>query len=458
MSTKRFFGLFKPRIGLAAPEGTPRELAPPKRVCIPLAGGASGLKVGVGDPVQGGQLLAVATGLDPVYAPFGGQVVAISEGLAAGGATIATLELETGPEPAWIKANPLEDLSAADADALTEAMDKVGVALPWEQIEGSPKSILVMAVDREPGLGVQRYFLTAGLDELKTALGLLQRLAGSVPIKLAVPASFQGQLSGIAGLKVLPVPERYPDSHWRLILAKACGTGNITYEGARQAGHYFLTAEHLCLALRAVKAGLPRTTKLVTVAGKGLGQPALVETPLGTPVGHLLEELGIMVAEGDRVILGGVWQGEAQFDRNSPVTLGTDGVTVIAADELTHLKDNPCIHCGRCVSICPVNIQVGLVARYAEFALVDEAYTLGAHACIECGCCAHVCPAQRPLLQYMRYAIEQYEAAQAAAEEAGAEPAASTAAQEWDVKTEAVAAPQEAPLKDGQSAGKGGTK
>lgn len=458
MSTKRFFGLFKPRIGLASPEGTPREIAPPKRVCIPLAGGASGLKVGVGDSVKGGQLLAVAAGQAAVYAPFGGEVVAVSEGLAARGDTIATLEVETGPEPAWVKATPLEDLAAADADALTEALDKVGIGLPWLAAETAPKTIVVMAVDREPGLGVQRYFLTAGLDELKTALGLLRKVAGSAPIQLAAPASLQGQLSGIPGVEVLPVPERYPDGHWRLVLAKACGTGNITYEGARDAGCHFLTAEHLCLALRAVKAGLPRTTKLVTVAGKGLGQPTLVETPLGTPVGHLLEELGVVAEEGDRVILGGVWQGEAQFDRNAPVTLGTDGVTVIAADELTHLRDNPCIHCGRCVAICPVNIQVGLVARYAEFALVDEAYTLGAHACIECGACAYVCPAQRPLVQYMRYAIEQYEAAQAAALAASEEAGASTAAQEWDEKTGAVAAPQEAPLKDGQSAGKGGTK
>jgi len=99
----------------------------------------------------------------------------------------------------------------------------------------------------------------------------------------------------------------------------------------------------------------------------------------------------------------------------APVTLGTDGLTLIAAGEVTALTENPCINCGRCVQICPVNIQVSLVARHAEFALAEEAYVMGASACIECGACAFVCPARRPLVQYMRYAIDRYGQLQAEA-------------------------------------------
>ena len=99
--------------------------------------------------------------------------------------------------------------------------------------------------------------------------------------------------------------------------------------------------------------------------------------------------------------------------------MGTDGLTIIAAADLTHLTQNSCINCGRCTQFCPVGIQVNLTARFAEFNLIEEAYARGAGACIECGVCAYVCPARRPLVQYMRYAIKSYEEPQprAAAEE-----------------------------------------
>ncbi len=435
MSTKRFFGLVKPRISMDSPTGTPRAIAPPKNIRLPLAGeGAdsqAAVAVRAGQTVQGGQLLANPAGRDPVHAPLAGEVGAVGETVGAGGAKVAMLELAVSGQNAWVKAQPVEDIAAADSDALHQALAAVGIRLPWQAAGAELRSILVMAIDREPGLGVQNYFLTGGLDEFKGALGLLRRLTGSVPIKLAVPAALQGQWSGLADIEILPVAPRYPDCHWRLVLARACGVRNVTVEGARAAGHHFLTAEHLTLAFRALKSGLPRTTKLLTASGKGLAQPLLVEAPIGTPVGHLLRELDIELEDGDRVLFGGRWLGQAQYDLDAPIHLGTDGLTVVAAAEAVPLTDNPCIHCGRCVAVCPVKIQVGVVARYAEFALVAEAYGLGASACIECGCCAYVCPAQRPLVQYMRYAIEQFEKAQAAAlaeAAAGTEAAAATIA------------------------------
>ena len=46
----------------------------------------------------------------------------------------------------------------------------------------------------------------------------------------------------------------------------------------------------------------------------------MVETVVGASIAHVLMELGMDVAEGDRVVLGGPWQGHAQFDLQAPGT------------------------------------------------------------------------------------------------------------------------------------------
>jgi len=394
-----------------------QSLAAPTEVRLPLPSAELATLVPVGQQVMCGQPLATGAKRDTIHAPITGEVTGIGGIRAASGEDLRTVEVKQPPgvEDVWMQEPTLEDPRAAEPEDLLEALSALGIVLPWQAAGVTPRTVIIMGVDREPGLGVQAHFVTEGQAELAEAIEGLGRIADGARLVLAVPAGQEGQVSGVAGLEILPVVERYPDSHWRLILARAAGVGNITPEGAREAGVFYVTAEHLCLALRAVKTGRPRTTKYLTVTPKGGGQPTLVEVPVGTPVGHVLEQLEIKVEEGDRILLGGIWQGNAQFDLGAPVTLGTDGLTLIAAGEVTALTENPCINCGRCVQICPVNIQVSLVARHAEFALAEEAYVMGASACIECGACAFVCPARRPLVQYMRYAIDRYGQLQAEA-------------------------------------------
>jgi electron transport complex protein RnfC len=70
----------------------------------------------------------------------------------------------------------------------------------------------------------------------------------------------------------------------------------------------------------------------------------------------------------------------------------------------------PCVNCGRCIDICPVDLQVQLIGRYAEFELFEPTAELGIDQCFECGLCAAVCTARRPLLQYIRLAKAGLEA------------------------------------------------
>ncbi len=424
MSSQRLFGLAKPRIAQRTPVGEVRRLSPPDRVRIPLTVPGQpplAAAVSVGEQVKLGQAVAVTPSMTAVHATVAGEVTLIGMMHAPDGREIQGIEIVAADQQEWVKAHGLDDVGEASWDELTDTLVGLGAASPWkpkaiqetmDPAEQRPiHTVVIIGVDREPDLTVQQRYLNEYRADLIGSLKAVRTLAGGAArIVLLVPESVRDEMAGtVEGVEVQPVTARYPANHWRLLLGRVAGVGNATVASARAAGIMVMSAEEAALAGRSLREGLPRTVKLVTVMGKALSQPVTVETVLGAPMEHLLKELQVDVAEGDRVLLGGRLQGYAQYDLKAPVTHSTDAVVVIPADEVVHLTENPCINCGRCTSVCPVKIQVGTAARFAEFGLMEEAYSAGAYACIECGLCGYVCPAHRPLLQYVRFAILKHE-------------------------------------------------
>jgi electron transport complex protein RnfC len=427
VSSQRLFGLATPRVkarGTGGADGEVRTLPAPDRVRIPLTvpgQPALALAIAAGKRVKTGQALAVTPSGTAVHATVSGEVTRIGLMHAPDGREIQGIEILASDQQEWVKVHGIESLGEASWEELTSTLVGLGAASPWkpkamqevaESAELPPiHTVIIMASDREPDLTVQRSYLAPQRQDLIGSLKAVRTLAGgSARIVMLVPAALRDDVARDFGdIEVQAVSERYPASHWRLLVARAAGVRNITISKARAAGILVMSAEEAALAGRSLREGLPRTAKRVTVIGKGLAEPVIVETVLGAPIEHLLKQLEIDVTAGDRVLLGGRWLGHAQFDLAAPITRSTDGLTILPAADVVQSAENPCINCGRCTNACPVRIQVSLVARYAEFGHMAEAYALGAHACIECGLCAYVCPARRPLQQYVRFAVLKHE-------------------------------------------------
>ena len=147
---------------------------------------------------------------------------------------------------------------------------------------------------------------------------------------------------------------------------------------------------------------------MITIGGPGVVRKGNYRIPIGTTVRFALEQVGT-AKNISRVFLGGPMMGPAVSNLDIPITKGTSGITAFTSEEAGEATGNrtvyPCIHCARCVEVCPMFLnpsQLGLLAKHEEYGrMADEFHLMD---CFECGACSYVCPSHIPLVQYFRLA------------------------------------------------------
>jgi len=151
--------------------------------------------------------------------------------------------------------------------------------------------------------------------------------------------------------------------------------------------------------------GKPCIETVVSVSGK-VKDPQRVLVKIGTPFKDVIEACGGYVGEPAKLIANGAITGVAQYTDEVPVTKVTTAITVQGPDEIHYDETIACIHCARCVDVCPVELVPSRLAALSDQGRFDECRQMNIVNCIECGKCAAVCPSKIHILQLIRYSKE----------------------------------------------------
>ncbi|MGL6100831.1 MAG: 4Fe-4S dicluster domain-containing protein, partial [Fusobacteriaceae bacterium] len=152
----------------------------------------------------------------------------------------------------------------------------------------------------------------------------------------------------------------------------------------------------------AVVHGKPLIEKIVTVSGGAVKKPKNLLVPIGTQISNLLDYCETERDIIDKLIVGGPMMGMAQYTIDVPVIKGTSGVLALTKSETNPYKPKPCVNCGKCVDVCPMNLVPALYVRLGASSMWQEMKESNVMDCIECGCCAYICPANRPLTECIK--------------------------------------------------------
>jgi len=386
------------------------DLARPAELCfprsaIPVGGGQA--KVKAGDEVVPGQLLW-SEGDAALPCPVAGTVksVGIAPDLRGGASGPAIcVEPADGEIPlAFEKLDPV----SAPVDALVERVKAAGLLTrepdPVPLLRAlHPKAgldaLVVAVIDREPGVSSSLQLWRENTADSVLAAALLGRIAGAPKTLVAVPESMRAAAESAAGGKVgvLAVPAVYPEALPPLLALRAGAVGRVPVVGLEVALD----------ALYAVRDGRAVATKCLTVIGPDREAIGNWRVPLGARMKHVLEAAGLEPADDDKIIAGGPMRGFAQYTVDAVLDAGVDAVVLIRREDVVPFTTEACINCGRCVDACPLQLQVQLLGRYAEFGYFETTEEYDIDQCIECGLCAAVCTAKRPLVQYIKLAKKE---------------------------------------------------
>ena len=369
--------------------------------------------LGIGDPVKTGEKLSLYPDQNYyVISPVTGK--------------IASLSPYTGDfEKNYIAISITPDGSEIIDDTFQKQAQSPTLELLSEYLIGAPgdpplslladsnsniNTIVIRGLDPDPTVATSQYIAQSRFNDLKIGIEILKQVTDVRDIIL-ITAGETVQGYGHIGAQVKGVKTTYPSALPHMVMKDVLGQVVPAGKTCDELGVCFLTAEAVISIGSAFESGRLPTSKALTFIKKD-GTGKIIETPIGTPIGDILEAFGETINEFDRIILGGPMTGSAVYALEHPIRPDTDSIIVVDRDKAAYASDYPCINCGECVRTCPAQIQVNMLVRFLEANQYDEAaegYDL--HSCIECGLCSYVCVSRIPIFQYIKLAKYELERA-----------------------------------------------
>lgn len=154
---------------------------------------------------------------------------------------------------------------------------------------------------------------------------------------------------------------------------------------------------------QSIYQGLPLIERIVTVTGQGIQQAKNIRARIGTPIHYLIKQCGGYTNKVERLIMGGSMMGIALKTDDIAITKATNCLLVMTHNDLgKQATEIPCIRCGNCASVCPIELLPQQLYWYAHTKQFEQSQDYRLFDCIECGCCDLVCPSHIPLVQSFR--------------------------------------------------------
>ncbi|MCX3307716.1 electron transport complex subunit RsxC, partial [Pantoea vagans] len=407
--------------------GTPlSELPLPHRFIIPMKqhiGHEGEICVAPGEKVLRGQPLTFGTGrMLPVHAPTSGVIEDIGQHMTAHPSGLSELCIFLTPdgEDRWMPLDPLPDYRQHPRTDIVQRIHDAGIAglggagFPTAtKLKGGlrgVKTLIINAAECEPYITaddrLMQDYAAEVLEGSRILAWVLQAervLIGIEDNKPEAIDALKQALGSERDLQIRVIPTKYPSGGAKQLTRIL--TGMEVPHGGRSTdiGVLMQNVGTAWAVKRAIINGEPITERVVTLTGEAIAQPRNVWSRLGTPISHLLHQVGFTPAPRQMVIMGGPLMGFTLPSLDVPVVKITNCILAPSASEMgNNDEEQSCIRCSACADACPAKLLPQQLYWYSQGGDHDKARAHHIDDCIECGACAYVCPSNIPLVQYYR--------------------------------------------------------
>ncbi len=399
-------------------EHIPLERFPdPQTVVIPLsmhAGAPSNPVVQVGDTVKVGQVIGESAGFisAPVHSSVSGTVTAIeNHGHATRGECMSVVIQSDGKNTLHESVKPHKDLDSLTPDEIIDIVRESGiVGMGGAGFPTSVKlkpnkpidAVLLNGCECEPLLTADHRVLLEFADDvvfgLKAIVKTVDAQKGIIVIEDNKPDAIellQAKTADIDNIEVVVAKTKYPQGAEKMLIKRVMG---------RQVPRGGLPADVGCVVSNisttkaisdAIQKGMPLVERVVTVTGEKLKKPGNYIVKIGTNTKDLIDYCGGITGDDVTIKAGGPMMGFVLSDTNVPIMKGSNGIIVVDSD---HTAEQPCIKCGRCMDVCPMELTPLYFAKFADEENWQGMKDSNVMDCIECRCCEYICSSKIPLV------------------------------------------------------------
>lgn len=404
---------------MKAPEVPVTVIAPPKQVVIPMAqhiGAPCKPIVSVGDYVKMGQKIGenAAPVSAPVHASVSGKVVAVEPRPHPLGDMVLSIVIENDFQDTPEYMDPLTEEELKNPESILHRIREAGVvgmggamfptAFKIAGGIGKVDKIVINGAECEPYLNGDHLTmlnypeqLLKGIELVRIASGVDKAYYGIEVNKKDAIALLRSKHPENYGIEIVPEAVKYPQGAEKMQVKAV--TGREVKPGGLPSGvGANVVSTRTCYAIyQACYEGKPVIERIVTVGGSAVKAPVNGLTRVGTPLGYLAEQCGGFVRTPRKIVLGGPMMGICATSFDAPTIKGTAGVLYFTEKEDKNVKNPQCIRCGKCITVCPMNLEPVFMYMYCskgDFEMMEKFHVSD---CFECGSCSYNCPARMPL-------------------------------------------------------------
>jgi len=399
-------------------------LPPPSEVFIPLQqhiGAPCAAIVEPGAEVKIGQIIGTSTVFvsSPVHATVSGKVKAIDRFAHPAGGKVQMIHIISDDQDQSDFMDPISDWKNVDRKSLLTRIKEAGIvglggaAFPTHVKLAPPDekqvdTFILNGCECEPFLTADHRIMVEEAEKIVIGMAIMMSVLeverGIIGIESNKPDAIKYMTEAVQKLgynfSVISLQTKYPQGAEKMliqtVLTRQVPTGGLPMDVGvvvNNVGTALTVAE-------AVLDGKPLIDRVVTVTGDGIKNPKNIKVRIGTLFNEVLKFCNGLNDYTAQVFMGGPMMGIAQTDLNVPVIKATSGI--ICSTDVKKINASPCIHCGSCVTACPMFLLPTRIARLAEIKNWNEAQDFGIMNCIECGSCSFACPSNIPLVQWIR--------------------------------------------------------
>ncbi|MCI6006305.1 MAG: electron transport complex subunit RsxC [Blautia sp.] len=390
----------------------------PKTVVISMSqhlGAPANPIVQVGDTVKVGQKIGEAAGFisAPVHSSVSGTVVAVEPRMhATRGSEVMAVVIESdGKDTLHESVKPNKDLDSLTPDEIIDIVREAGIVgmggagfptcvklKPAKPVD----TILLNGCECEPLLTADHRVLLEFADDIIFGLRAILKTTGAekglIVIEDNKPDAIElmrAKVADIEDMDVVEVRTKYPEGAEKTLIKRVMGRQVPRGGLPADVGVIVDNISTVKAISDAIRTGMPLIERVATVTGEKIQKPGNFIVKIGTSVKELIDYCGGVTDDDVMIKMGGPMMGFALSDLNVPMMKGSNGIIAIDTDQT---KEQPCIKCGRCVDVCPMELSPLYFAKYADEKNWTGMKEMNIMDCVECRSCEFICSSKIPLV------------------------------------------------------------